>query len=241
MNIFKKLFKIFKYDKYDYIVPLGYNCEIAFQFVQKYKFIDSSLFNWTYSNSIKNLIYALNHLDEILSDGIANPTPLYECQQTHILFHGKADFSKLIYNDGTFNLKNIEDDKNELKLRIGYLVTKFKKMLNSDCYILFIYKLKYSDCLDEKINDYLFQLYDFFYKKTKKFKFVLVLNNNMKDKVSIVKPNFIIETVNMYAPDNDVTNIEKGDRKSWNRIFKKYRLKKIPPYKKIKKFKFEDL
>ena len=94
MNIIQKFLKQFEYKKFKYIIPLGYNCETAFRFWQNYRFIDSSLFAWTFSYSISDLINALYNFDSILSGEIALPNPLYECQNTHIRFHGKANMKK---------------------------------------------------------------------------------------------------------------------------------------------------
>ena len=97
MNIIKKFLENFKYEKFRYIVPLGYNCETAFRFWRLYRFLDSSLFAWTYSYSIEDLINALNNFDSILAGEIALPNPLYECKNTHIRFHGKANMKNWIH------------------------------------------------------------------------------------------------------------------------------------------------
>ncbi len=54
---------------YDYLLSLGYNCEVTFKFFKYYKCEISGLFNWAYSRSINDLIYALEHFEMIGGGG----------------------------------------------------------------------------------------------------------------------------------------------------------------------------
>ena len=237
MNIIKNIIKKYSHNKYDFIVPLGYNCEVAFRFWQVYKFVDSSLFAWTYSHSIKDLIYALNNYNDILTGEISLPKPLYECQNTHILFHGKENMQEWINNN--YNLELIEKDKKELRSRISYLKEKLLKIFESDASKLFIYKISQNDIINTEINNYIEELYSFLEKNTKNFKLLIVTEEKYKSNINIHKENLILKTVKKYSSDNAVTNKNEGDFKSWKRIYKEYRPSKI----KIihKKFKFEDI
>ena len=238
MNIIKKFLDSLKYEKFRYIVPLGYNCETAFRFWRVYRFLDSSLFAWTYSYSIEDLINALNNFDSILSGEIELPDPLYECQNTHIRFHGKTNM-KTWLNCKEYNMELVNSDKEELKQRVGYLKEKFVRILHSSDSKLFIYKVTVSDCKSDTININIDKLYTYFEKNTTNFKLIIVIEEKYKDKIQIKKDNLIIETVKQYSPEEDVTNKKKGDAKSWNKIYKKYRPSVL--LKTKKKFKFEEV
>ncbi len=242
MNIIKtlinKIFNKHEYEKFIYIVPLGHNCETAFRFWQNYRFLDSSIFAWTYIKSIKDLVYALSNLDIILSGEVALPNPLYECQNTHIRFHGKENMKKWI-NCKDYDMTLVNNDLTELKSRTNYLREKFKQMLKSEKSKLFIYKLSLNDIELDDLNNYIEQLYLYFFNNTVNFKLIIVTEDKYKKLISFDRENLKIEAVNQYSPDSDVTNKRKGDKKGWRRIFKKYRPAIL--FKKKKKFKFEDI
>lgn len=238
MDIIKNFLDNFKYEKFRYIVPLGYNCETAFRFWQNYKFLDSSLFAWTISSSIEDLINSLIKFDSILSGEIALPNPLYECQNTHIRFHGKANMKNWI-NCQNYDIALVNEDKEELRQRTAYLKDKFIKILNSTDTKLFIYKICISDLESPDLNANIEKLYSFFENKTQNFKLVIVTEENFRNKIQIKRDNLIIETVEKYSPEEDVTNKKKGDSKGWRKIYKKYRPAVL--LKTKKKFKFEEI
>ena len=108
LNLLRK-----KENQFNYIISLGYNCEVAHRFLKYFKFEISGLFNWTYSYSIKDLISALKNFESIGSGDFELPNPLWECKNTHIRFHGKADMKEFI--DGTATNEIIENDRKDLK------------------------------------------------------------------------------------------------------------------------------
>lgn len=46
-NVKRHIKAVSEAKKYDNIIFLGYNCEVAFRFFRQYRFVDSSLFAWT--------------------------------------------------------------------------------------------------------------------------------------------------------------------------------------------------
>lgn len=238
MNIIQKFLKQFEYKKFKYIIPLGYNCETAFRFWQNYRFIDSSLFAWTFSYSISDLINALYNFDSILSGEIALPNPLYECQNTHIRFHGKANMKNWL-GSKEYDMQLVKSDKEELIQRVKYLKEKFIKILKSTESKLFIYKISISDIQAPEINENLNKLYSYFKDNTQNFTLIIVTEQKYKDRIQLKKENLIIETVEKYSPEEDVTNKHKGDSAGWKKIYKKYRPAVL--LKTKKKFKFEEI
>lgn len=223
--------------KYVHIIPLGFNCEVAFRFYHYYKFLDSSLFAWTYSNSINDLIYALNNFNLILSKKILDPTPLYECECTHIYFHGKLDMKLWLNGDGNKNLMN--EDKKELIERVNYLKEKFNKCATDDKKTLYIYKVSENDSVHENINENIIKLYDTLKKLcTNPMDLLIIIEEDYAYKFLEEREHLYIRSVKKFNPEEDVVNPKKGDKFGWQMIFDEFR----PLYKlkKEKQFKFED-
>ena len=113
---FKLFFKRKRENKFDYIFSLGYNCEVAFRLYEFFKFEESCLFHWTYAPSCDDLIFALKNFELIGKNGYETPNPLWECKNTHIRFHGKADMT--LYLNGEVSAEIMEKDRKDLE--VGY-------------------------------------------------------------------------------------------------------------------------
>ena len=138
-----------KENKYDHIISLEYNCEVAFRFLKYFKFEESNLFNWSYVRTMDDLINAISNFDKIGAGEFSEPNPLWECKNTNIRFHGKLPMNLHINKMITEEDKN--RDKEELKSRLSYLKEKFLKTLKDESRKLYIYKIKSTD-IDENTN-----------------------------------------------------------------------------------------
>lgn len=96
---FKRLFC--KKTYYDYVISLGYNCEVTFKFLKYFKFEESSLFNWCYINSINDLINALQNFDKIGDGQWKMCDFLWQCLNSNIKFHGKLPMNRYLENSVT--------------------------------------------------------------------------------------------------------------------------------------------
>ena len=236
LNSFIRDFRLFfrrkREDKFDYIFSLGYNCEVAFRFYNFFRFEESNLFNWTYSNSIDNLIYAIKNFDEIGAADYENPNPLWECKNTHIRFHGKADMSN--YENGNFNEDLLNKDKNDLIERIEYLKSKFKKMAQNNSRKLYVYKIKSEDFISQKVEELYKTLREF---GCINFKLLIICEKKVYKELPYTDKNIVIRSVDYFAPDEDVTGsnyLDNGFDKVWEEFFTTSKKKK-----KNKKYKFE--
>ena len=54
----------------------------------------------------------------------------------------------------------------------------------------------------------------------KNFTLIIVTEQKYKDRIQLKKENLIIETVEKYSPEEDVTNKHKGDSAGWKKIYK---------------------
>lgn len=215
--------------KYDNIISLGYNCEVALHSGRYYNKLDSSLFNWTFSYSIEDLIYALQNIDLICSGDMAKPNPLWECKSTKIRFHGRAPINIWI--------SNIEVDDNflnaelaELISRVNYLKDKLiNKLTESNSENLFVYKMKKSDLEQmgkgvKNIN----QLFETLDKLSRnKFELLIVLEDSpmIINLINLLNNEKVhIRTVKNFVSDNNVFSVEY-DASDWNLIYNEFQLK----------------
>ena len=151
-NKIEKRIKINNAKFYDKIISLGYNCEIQFRFYKKFKYEETSIFNWSYIKSIDDLIRVLKDFSLIGKKGFKENAPLYTCVETNISFHGKAKWKKIKDNP-----ELIQKDIKDLSERLNYLKEKFIKTLKSNNKKLYIYKVKESD-ITENINEKIIEL-----------------------------------------------------------------------------------
>lgn len=240
MNIFN-LFKKFR-KKYGHIISLGYNCETAHQFFQHYGFVESSLFTWTNTININNLIFALNNPDKLLSGEIINTNPMWRCMNTDIRFHGRADAA--VWQDKSkVTDEIIQADMTELISRVHHLKEKFIQTAqdNKNNLYIFKYQVKHED--ENEIKNNVLLLYKTLKKRVKNnFDLLLIfekdsVKTNFSDNFSNYN-NIYIRYVDFFAPENNVVGGE-CDKKGWKKIFNEFK----PNYKlKMKsKLKFEEV
>ena len=228
---FKLFFKRKRENKFDYIFSLGYNCEVAFRLYEFFKFEESCLFHWTYAPSCDDLIFALKNFELIGKNGYEKPNPLWECKNTHIRFHGKADMT--LYLNGEVSAEIMEKDRKDLESRIDYLKSKFLKLAKDDCKKLYVYKIRSNEVCENKISELYFSLKNI---GAKNFKLLIITEKsaNFKPQNS---DNIIYRTVDYFAPDDDVTS-KKYFNNGFDKIFEElYSTKKTS---KNKKYKFEN-
>lgn len=235
LKIFFAKFKRKKENKFDHIISLGYNCEVTFRFLKYFKFEEPNLFNWTFSYTINDLIYALQDFEAIGSKDFAIPDPLWECNATHIRFHGKADISYI--NNNMPSQEIVNTDKKNLVERIKYLKEKFLKIAQNDDKKLYIYKIKdtdISDSVNEKINSIIKALNKHDAKNYK----LLIISEEKYSKYFAKDDSYIYRTVKYFADDNHIPDRKYFDN-GWDNIYEEYYQIKNKNSKKKKKYKFE--
>ncbi len=234
MGFFFKLLNRRKIKRYDHILSLGYNCEIAYQLFKHNGFLESNLFAWALIPSLQTTISALSDLDGIGAEDYQGPDGciMYSCNKTQIRFHGKSS-PKEYRDDPDFFRK----DKEELRSRISFLKRKFVSVSQEDGKKLYVLKIKSTETdVEQKIKE-LFSLLERQNKGS--FDLLVVLEEAFEKTLSLTeRDNFHIRTVSSYAPDYAVTS-KYPFFKQWQRIFDEF----VPLHKlkKIKKFKFEEV
>lgn len=231
INFFKALLKSKKYDN---IILLGYNCEIAFRFFQQYHFLDSSLFAWT-GVTLEQLKYFLENSQDVGVD-FSLYGNLFKCVKSGILFHGRTNLTATVHK---LQGEALEIEKAELRSRIAYLKDKFFEYSTNGKNTLYIRKIIKDDVDDPNFQQNILYLYNKLSSICKnEFKLLLIVEEENYKKVIFDNENILIRTVHKFSPNADVTNKKYGDKLGWRNIFTEFQpaMKK----KQTKKFKFEE-
>ena len=224
---FKIKHRIFRpKNRYDHLVLLGYNCEIAFQFFNMYRFLESGLFAWSYASSLHDTLHALQHPDLIGTNGFIFTDPLWQCRNTQISFHGKNTQISL------------EQEEQELTQRLAYLKKKFTQICaTAGQKLLFVVKVRTSPSAGNA--DDLPALYHTLKQITRSDFDLLVICEKDAVLPRLSYPHVFIRRVDHFAPENSVTNTLLAANEDWERIFSEFGPKRY--LKHNKHFKFEKL
>ncbi len=210
---------------YDHIISLGYNCEISFQFFHLYRFLESNLFAWTYSYSLQDTIYALQHLDKVGTNGFLLANSFFQCVNTKICFHGKDDPHM-----------SLEELKAELTGRIEYLKNKWLRICSTkDQSILFIVKVRIQP-IEQNVEE-IKQLYQTLKQMTAAPFDLLVVCGKLATLPDFKHPHIFVRQVKHFAPDDDVPSKRLAAMKDWEHIFFEFGPKHYLEH--ITHFKFE--
>jgi len=176
--------KKLKIKKYDLIIPLGKNCELAT--VYKYylnSFIDSSLFNWASYRDKNKFVETIIDSSKIFSqqvDFIFDQNMWY-CNETTIVFHGNALPEELMDQNGNVDNDKKEREFNAVKSKIKYLAQKNIECYKSPKKKLYIFTFNIGHSTDD-IN-YLERLYEYFNSQNKQFDMVVIIEETKYDDV----------------------------------------------------------
>lgn len=226
-----------KQRKFEQIAILGYNCETAFRFFNRWEFLDSSLFAWANSLDIMTLTCALENFEHLGTMGFEfyPRSKMWQCKSSKIFFHGRM---KARAGDPEPTAEQLAEDLKDLTERMVYLKAKFLNYLRNDKTTLLAYRLgddATAPALDSKL--------DALEKALKKlgarnYK-LLVVTTRKTLHLMPAGENRIFRAVNKFSPPDNVTSRREGDRYNWNRIWSEFAPKTILPKKHS--FKFEDV
>lgn len=229
---------------YDHVFSLGFNCEVAFQFLKYNGFLESSIFNWFYTDSSQSLQKALSSFETVGKDFVSDRNVRLWKDSSHPLwFHGRGNHR--IWREGS-DPALLEADKEELISRAAYLKEKFLRLTQSNDYILFVYKPPMEELAEPSeasanilaINK---ALADIGFDR-KRFNFMVIVTRDVlvsfKQHLELNGggSDIIVESIDFHAPISSVTD-GPYDIRGWRRIWSQYR----SGYKaaRKKKYKFE--
>ena len=227
--------------RYDNILMLGYNCELAFRAVCSWGGVDSGVFSWSSCRSLDDLISALGSFQEIGRHGWKDfkvETPLHVCTCSGLGFHGRAKTDVLAPN-GKIDEEAIAADRRELESRLEYLKGKFLAKLRDDKPTLVMYKVWPKDCkkgIAEKLSALRSRLE---MMGGRNFQLLAVCERSFVPAFAGKGSDLILRSVEKFNPNDDVTSRKLGDPMGWKILFTEF----APSGKFVsgeKKFKFEE-
>ncbi len=227
---------------YDHVFSLGFNCEVAFQFLKYNGFLESNILNWFYTDSSRGLHKALDSFDSVGVDFVPDgKLQLWKDSNHSLWFHGRGNHR--IWEEGA-DLALLEADKEELISRAAYLKEKFLRLTQSNDSILFVYKPPMKELAEpsesaanliairKALADLGFRRFDFMVIVTHD-----VLASFKKQlELSGADSHIIVESIGFHAPLTSVTD-GPYDIKGWRRIWSQNRSCYKATNKK-KKYKF---
>lgn len=227
---------------YDHVFSLGFNCEVAFQFLKYNGFLESNIFNWFYTDSSQSLQKALNSFDTVGKDFVPDvKVRLWKDSSHSLWFHGRGNHH--IWRESSESAL-LEADREELISRATYLKEKFLRLAQSNDYILFVYKPSMKELVEPSeitanviaINKALIDI------GFKRFDFMVIVTHDVHSlikkqlELSGADAGIIVESIEFHAPISSVTE-GPYDIKGWRRIWSQYRSGYQVARKK--KYKFE--
>ena len=229
---------LLKAKKYDNIVILGYNCEVAYRFFKQYKFVDSSLFAWSYV-TFEQLKFFLENPDKVANGDFFLEHGMFTCKNSGISFHGRTDLTA-ITDVSKIDNDVLENEKAELRSRIAYLKEKFYRYCSNGKNTLFIRKISSKEAENINLTDNINWLYQKLSSIcSNDFKLILVCEKRFSEKLQLQNTKIIVKTVEKYSPDENVTDKKAGDKFGWRLIFTEFQPAKVK--KQSKKLKFEEI
>ena len=223
--------------KYEQIVPLGMNCDVAFRFYCRWGFVDSSLFAWANARNLDTLTTALARLDT-LADGtfqISERDRMWLNVDTGVLFHGKLNWDEAT---GFPPQKDLDNDLADLRERLRHLAKKLHSYLENDAETLIVHRLAETDADATGLAGRIKALEDAIIRLgAKNWKLLVICQASDRKKMPPESPRLTFRCVEKFNPMAKVTHKDLGDPVGWNAIFTEFAPKTILP--KRHSFKFE--
>lgn len=228
---------------YDHILSLGFNCEVAFQFLKYNGFLESCMFNWYATESTSCLMQALSDLNRVGADFIPEQSSrMWIDVNVPLHFHGKGNHH--IWRKGA-DASLLEADKAELISRMGYLKSKLLRLAESDDSVLFVYKPPVEELEEPSgIASNLIEMRNILTRiGFRKFDLMTIVTQETLPAIKAAlqkageENSFILEHISYHAP---VATVTEGpyDIKNWRRIWAAYR-SSFKPVKRKKNYKFQ--
>lgn len=222
--------------KFDHVLPLGTNCEVAFRFFRRWGFVESSLFAWARSFDLTTLTHALSNFESVMAgEAVFDPGSfMWRCKNTGLYFHGKM---KHIPRTPIPPPEIRSEDLRDLRDRITHLKQKFISIIAGDETVLFVHRLAKEDAQAKDLEARLAALERALSSLHAKNCTLLVVCERADRPRMPVKPAWIFRSVRKFNPTKQVTNEKLGDSHGWNAIFAEFAPRTVLAQKH--KFKFE--
>jgi len=222
--------------KYDQIMPLGTNCEVAFRFYVSWGFVDSSLFAWAQTFGLEKMCSTLLNLDRLLAGEatFSDQSKMWKCEETGVYFHGNLKWSP---GHPDYSADEIAADLAALRGRVAHLRTKFLGYLRNNARTLLIHRISVADAASPDLDGRLAELESVLAGLGARNCTLLVVTERRHLPDMPAGPNRVFRAVEQFNPCDRVTDENAGDPIGWRVVYAEFAPAKILP--KRHAFKFE--
>lgn len=221
--------KNIKVKKYEIIIPLGKDCELATNY--KYFFsamMDATLYNWSAYIDKKAFIEGIKHPENICSGEISfgEEHNTWRCMATTNLFHGNSQPEDLMDNQGNIIVEKRDREREAVINKVHYLIEKNDKYYHSPDKKLYMFTYNIENATQD--IEYLKELYNYFKSCNDNFDMLVIIE---KDKYCKELADFSNEFSNLYIREVPYFRDKTPDSicftydyfKCWARIFHEFR------------------
>lgn len=229
---------------YKSIIPLGFNCNLAYNIVRSFGDMDSGLFDWAHIQNTESLLRVFQNIDKFKEEKYLYlaDIDMYKPQNYDILFHGKHNSAELFSPDLTTYRLNILNSVKDVKDRNCFLIEKLKENLKSNEKKLIIHSLyinkKYTN-IDNEIKN-INNLYKILENLGCSFDFLIICAKAYQKilKKELNRQIYVRYTDTIPEIGINATNPSYNDSYHYDKIFKEFSLYRQKKERK-KVYKFE--
>jgi len=223
--------------KFDYIIPLGRNCEPSFQMNIHLGFVESFPFNWCYILDNDMLLEVLNNKKLLFSGEVEenNYSNMWLCKETNISFHAQRKPKEFNKFTGDTLKKEKDIELLNLKNKLFYLFNKLEKVWNTNKKQLYIITI---DKEYTQIIHFVNKLKNILQSKTNNFSILIILPQNKKNNNIIDNDKIFFRYIYHFSPVHKVTDLNLCDLVGCENIFREFGVYKTKT--EHKKYKFDE-
>ncbi|MDO4466484.1 MAG: hypothetical protein Q4C49_05685 [Bacillota bacterium] len=187
-------------NKYDYVMSLGFNCEVSFRLTDYFNEISTYLYSWCGELDRDLFVESLSHMDSIFKNGVSvTEENLLNCDTFQIKFHPRHELFPAV---GEYTQQQFEEAKEELDNRLSHLKEKTKKAFKSEKKKLFFIKVE--DKGEQSNIEYIQKLYSTLKKNCAENSITLVCTLEKKALTKSIKDleteDLLIRSIYCFAP-----------------------------------------
>ena len=224
--------------KFDQIIPLGVNCDVAFRFFCSWGFVESSLFAWSRCDDLDHLVRILGDFDKLFAGEaeLELRSRMWRCLNTGLYMHGRFRRAKSPSSPPPLEEAQ-RADLADLRGRVGHLREKFRQYVASGRSTLFVHRLRESDETAPDLAERLDRLERVLVGFGARNWTLLVICESKHLKRMPKGGHRVFRAVRKFNPGNRVTDKHDGDEVGWKTVFAEFAPATILP--KRHAFKFE--
>ena len=225
--------------RFDHVVLVGYNCELAFRFLKSLGFLDATLFCWAGTTVLDEFLAICANVDKLMTGELIPPTkelPLFRCAQTGLWAHGRAHARTWATPQPP---EFVKAEADEVRSRMLHLKDKTLGYLRDDKSVLVVHKIRSRYCGPGEADRTALAVRSAMERLgARNMTFLVVCEESVRRNFPESHPSYELRSVAAFSPENDALNPRLGDKRGWQLVFDEFRPKTILK-RKTTGFKFD--